>query len=79
MLLLRSLQAEDGDAMKWRLKDRNNDRAIISDCGKYQISRYTPSDCDLFMVFHGSTEIGTASTGNSARKIAIDHAKRATA
>lgn len=65
--------------MKWKLKDKLNDRCIASDCGKYQISRYTLSDCDLFMVFHGSTEIGTASTGNSARRIAIDHAKRATA
>ena len=62
--------------MKWKLKDRANDRCIISDCGQYRISKYTMQGVDLYMVYHGSKEIGTASDGNQARRIATDHAKR---
>ena len=64
--------------MKWKLKDRANDRCIISDCGQYRISKYTMQGVDLYMVYHGSKEIGTAGSGNAARKIATDHAKRET-
>lgn len=59
--------------MKWRLKDKANDRAIVSDCGNYQISRFTLGGADLFMVFHQGSEIGEARDGNKARRIAEQH------
>jgi hypothetical protein len=64
--------------MKWKLKDRANGNCIISDCGQYRISKYTLQGMDLYMVYHGSKEIGTASSGNAARRIAADHKQRET-
>ncbi len=69
----RALLHEDGDAMKWKLKDKLNDRCIVSDCGNYQISRFTLGGVDLFLVYHGSAEIGTAENGNEARRVAEKH------
>lgn len=63
--------------MKWKLKDRANDRCIISDCGQYRISKYTMQGVDLYIVYHGSKEIGTAGSGNAARRIAERHSKGA--
>lgn len=64
--------------MKWRLKDKANDRCIVSDCGRYRISKFTCGGVDLFLIYHGSSEIGTAENGNQARRIAEQHkAKRA--
>lgn len=59
--------------MKWKLKDKANDRAIVSDCGAYRISRFTCGGVDLFLVYHGSQEIGSAENGNQARRIAEKH------
>lgn len=59
--------------MKWKLKDEANDRAIVSDCGQYRITKFTLSGIDLFMVYHGSKEIGSAENGNEARRIAVKH------
>ncbi|RUR26827.1 hypothetical protein ELY33_17110 [Vreelandella andesensis] len=59
--------------MKWKLKDRANDRCIVSDCGEYRISKYTLSGVDLLLVYHASNEIGSAENGNEARKIAVKH------
>lgn len=63
--------------MKWKLKDKANDRAIVSDCGQYRITTFTLSGVDLFMVYHGSQEIGSAENGNEARRIAERHSKGA--
>lgn len=65
--------------MKWRIKDKENDRAIISDCGRYQISRFTCSGVDLYLVYHGGHEIGEARDGNKARRVAERHSKGVTA
>lgn len=59
--------------MKWKLKDRANDRCIVSDCGQYRISKFTLSGVDLFVVYQGSEEIGSAENGNKARRIAEKH------
>lgn len=59
--------------MKWKLKDKLNDRCIVSDCGGYRITKFTLSGVDLFMVYHGSQEIGSAENGNQARRIAVKH------
>ena len=59
--------------MKWKLKDKANDRCIVSDCGGYRISRFTCGGVDLFLVYHGSQEIGSAENGNEARRIAVKH------
>lgn len=59
--------------MKWRLKDKANDRCIVSDCGQYRISRFTCGGVDLFLIYHGTDEIGTAENGNQARRIAEQH------
>ncbi|MCP1316384.1 hypothetical protein [Halomonas sp. 707B3] len=61
--------------MKWRLKDKANDRAIVSDCGNYQISRFTLGGADLFTVYCSGKEIGDAQNGNEARRIAEKHSK----
>ena len=63
--------------MKWRLKDKANDRCIVSDCGQYQISKFTCGGVDLFLIYHGSDEIGEARDGNKARRIAENHSKGA--
>lgn len=65
--------------MKWKVKDKGNDRCIISDCGQYRISRFICGERDLFLVYHGSTEIGDAPDGNKARKIAQQHSERSMA
>ncbi|RUR48817.1 hypothetical protein [Vreelandella populi] len=59
--------------MKWKLKDKANDRAIISDCGRYQISRFTCGGNDLYLIYQGGTEIGSADNGNQARQVAEKH------
>lgn len=59
--------------MKWKLKDRANDRCIVSDCGQYRIRKFTLSGVDLFVVYQGSEEIGSAENGNQARRIAEKH------
>lgn len=59
--------------MKWRLKDKANDRCIVSDCGQYQISKFTCGGVDLFLIYHGGHEIGEARDGNKARRIAEKH------
>lgn len=43
--------------------------------GEYRISRYTLGGEDLYIVYHGDTQIGTARNGNEARGIADRHAK----
>ncbi|MCC4288496.1 hypothetical protein [Vreelandella aquamarina] len=63
--------------MKWKLKDKANDRAIISDCGQYQITKFTCGGVDLFIVYHQGSEIGDAQNGNQARRIAENHSKGA--
>ena len=62
--------------MKWKIKVKTNDRCIVSDCGQYQISRFTLGAMDLYYVYHQGSEIGTAESGNAARKIADRHAKQ---
>lgn len=62
--------------MRWRQKDPNNDRCGISDCGKYKISQYTQIGDDIFMVFYGGQEIGTAGNRDAAKRIARDHKQR---
>lgn len=59
--------------MKRKLKDKANDRCIVSDCGGYRISKFTCGGVDLFLVYHGSQEIGDAENGNEARRIAERH------
>ncbi|WP_252108972.1 MULTISPECIES: hypothetical protein [unclassified Halomonas] len=59
--------------MKWKLKDKTNDRCIVSDCGAYRISRYTCGGVDLFLIYHGNDEIGSADSGNEARRVAERH------
>ena len=59
--------------MKWRIKDKANDRCIVSDCGQYQISKFTCGGVDLFLIYHGGHEIGEARDGNKARRIAEQH------
>lgn len=61
--------------MKWKLKHTSNDRCIVSNCGEYQISRFTFSGNDLFMIYHEGNEIGEARNGNEARRKAEKHAK----
>jgi len=56
--------------MKW---SKVNDYCIRS--GEYQISKYTLSGENLFVVWHGGVEIGTADSGAKARKIAEKHSK----
>lgn len=63
--------------MNWKLKDKANDRCIVSDCGGYRISKFTCGGVDLFLVYHGSQEIGDAENGNEARRIAERHSKGA--
>ena len=62
--------------MKWKLKDKRNDRCGISDCGRYMISHYTLSGDDVFKVFCSGQEIGTTSSRDEAKRIAMDHSKR---
>lgn len=59
--------------MKWKLKDKANDRCIVSDCGGYRISKFTCGGVDLFLIYQGSQEIGSAENGNEARRIAVKH------
>lgn len=59
--------------MKWKLKEKCNDRCIVSDCGQYRISKFTLSGTDLYLIYHGGTEIGSAENGNEARRIAEKH------
>jgi hypothetical protein len=59
--------------MKWKQKTVNNDRCIVSDCGHYQISRFTLGGADLFTVYFSGKEIGDAQNGNGARRIAEKH------
>ena len=59
--------------MKWKLKSKGNDRCIVSDCGQYQISRFTCGGLDFYQVYHGSVQIGDAPDGNKARKVAMQH------
>jgi hypothetical protein len=59
--------------MKWKIKARGNDRCIVSDCGQYQISRFTLGGQDMFLIYHQSSEIGDAKDGNAARKVAMRH------
>lgn len=61
--------------MKWKLKNNSNDRCIVSDCGRYRISRYTLGGADLYRVFRGDQPIGDGKTGNEARKIALRHSE----
>jgi len=56
--------------MKW---SKVNDYCIRS--GEYQISKYTLSGEDLYIVWLNGVEIGTADSGNDARKIAEKHSK----
>ena len=63
--------------MKWKLKEKQNERCIISDCGAYRISKFTCGGVDLFLVYYGSQEIGEAPDGNKARRIADKHSKGA--
>jgi len=59
--------------VKWKLKGRANDRAIVSDCGQYMISKFTCGGVDLFLIYHSGNEIGNAENGNQARRIADGH------
>lgn len=61
--------------MKWHKKTANNDRCIVSDCGQYQITKFTCGGIDLFVVYHQGSEIGDAVNGNQARRIAENHSK----
>lgn len=62
--------------MKWKLKHANNERCIISDCGRYQISRLTFGGIDHYEVYYQGERIGDGRSGNEARKVAGDHKRR---
>ena len=62
-----------GVRVKWKLKDKANDRCIVSDCGQYRISKFTCGGVDLFLIYHSGNEIGNAENGNQARRIAERH------
>ena len=57
--------------MKWT---KVSDYCIQS--GEYRISKYVLGGEALYIVWCEGSEIGTAASGNEARKIATDHVKR---
>ncbi|RUR38526.1 hypothetical protein [Vreelandella populi] len=64
--------------MKWAVKRDPVTKkvirdVIISDCGRYQITKFTCGGVDLFLIYQGGNEIGSAENGNQARRIAERH------
>ncbi|WP_404463064.1 hypothetical protein LG331_09810 [Vreelandella aquamarina] len=53
--------------------DGVNERCLISDCKQYKISKFTLSGESLFLIYHCGKEIGDATNGKEARRIAEQH------